>query len=269
MEQRKAKILIYDIECTGHLGYSYGLWDTQIHKVIEYPVMLSFSYCWYDPTKKPEKQKIINRGLIDTDTFRVDPKNDKLLSRELWELFNEADMTLGHNSAQFDDKMARMFFLKNGFNPHSPAKSIDTKRAAKAIGRFGSNSLNYLSEFFGFGSKEKTTHADLWWDCLLGDKTAWRKMKIYNQQDVLLTIKLYLKLRPWIQNHPNMARATNNPEVCPKCASDAGWESAGWRTTNVSRFRRYRCKACGGYASQRRAVDQIDDVKPTFVSFAP
>lgn len=264
MEERKAKILIYDIECTGHLGYSYGLWDTRIHKVIEYPIMLSFSYCWYEPNKK---LKYINRGLIDTDTFKVDPKNDKLLAKELWKLFDEADITLGHNSKQFDDKMARMFFLKHSLPPTSPTKSIDTKQAAKAIGRFGSNSLNSLSDFFGFGQKESVTHADLWWDCLLGNAKAWRLMKKYNQQDVVLTVKLYEKLRPWILNHPNLSRITNKPSACPKCQADDQWESAGWRTTNVSRFRRYRCKKCGGYASQRRSVDQVDDIKPSFVNF--
>lgn len=265
--ERKPKLLIYDIECTGHLGYSYGLWDTNIHKVIEYPIMLSFSYYWYDPEQPVAKRKIINLGLDDFDTFKVDRKNDKLLTTELWKLFNEADITLGHNSNQFDDKMARMFFLKNDLAPTSPTKSIDTKRAAKAIGRFGSNSLNSLSDFFGFGQKSTITHADLWWDCLLGDKKAWKLMKKYNEQDVALTIKLYEKLRPWILNHPNMARLSDNPEACPKCGADDRWESAGWRTTNVSKYRRYRCKDCGGYASRRQAENKDQDIKPTFVNF--
>lgn len=264
MEERKAELLIYDIECTGHLGYSYGLWDTNIHKVIEYPILLSFSYTWYEPGKKPV---IVNRALCDYDTFKVDRKNDKLITKELWDLFNRADITLGHNSNQFDDKMARMFFLKHNLPPTSPTKSVDTKRAAKAIGRFGSNSLNSLSDFFGFGQKSQISHADLWWDCLLGNKKAWKLMKTYNEQDVALTIKLYEKLRPWITNHPNMARLTNKPESCPKCGADDKWESAGWRTTNVTRFRRYRCRECGGYASQRRGADQMEDVKPTYVNF--
>lgn len=265
MEERKAKILIYDIECTGHLGYSYGLWDTQIHKVIEYPIMLSFSYCWYDGSKK-NKQKIINRGLDDMGTFKLDPKNDKLLAKELWQLFNEADITLGHNSYQFDDRMARMFFLKHDLTPPSPAKSIDTKRAAKSIGRFGSNSLNYLSEFFGFGQKEKITHADLWWDCLLGDKKSWSLMKIYNEQDVVLTVKLYEKLRPWITNHPNMARLTNRPDSCPKCGSHK-LQQRGRRYTNVTQYFRYQCQDCKGWCSGRQSFRKDEDIKPEFVNY--
>lgn len=266
MEERKAKILIYDIECTGHLGYSYGLWDTNIHKVIEYPIMLSFSYCWYDPELSIEEQVIYNKGLDDYDTFNLDRKNDHLISADLWRLFNEADVLLGHNSKSFDDKMAKMFFMKNGLNPPSPAKSIDTKLAARMAGRFGSNSLNSLSDFFGFGQKTETTHADLWWNCLLGDLESWRKMKIYNEQDVRLTIQLYVKLRPWILNHPNMARLTNRPDSCPKCGSHR-LHRKGERTTNVSRYFRYKCADCKGWCAGNKAITKDEDVKPSYVNF--
>lgn len=264
MEERKPKILIYDIECTGHLGYSYGLWDTNIHKIIEYPILLSFSYTWYEEGKKPV---FVNRGLIDYDTFKVDPKNDYLITKELWALFNEADITLGHNSNRFDDKMSRMFFLKHSLTPPSPTKSIDTMRAAKAVGRFGSNSLNSLSDFFGLGQKSQTTHASLWWDCLQGDKKSWKKMKSYNCQDVALTVKLYEKLRPWMLNHPNISRLSNKSEACPKCGVEDKMQSRGYRMTNVGKFRRYQCQACAGWCARRTQVDKDSDIKPSFVNF--
>ncbi len=268
--QDKIPFLIYDIECTGHLGYSYGLWDTNIHKVIEYPILLSYSYHWYDPERvyaEGEEPEVINVGIDDFDTFKIDPKNDKLITRDLWEKFNIAGITLGHNSKQFDDKMARMFFLKHNLPPTSPTKSIDTKQMAKAIGRFGSNSLNSLSDFFGMGQKTETTHADLWWNCLHGDLEAWAKMKVYNEQDVRLTIALYEKLRPWMLNHPNMARLNNNAEACPKCGVPDKMQSRGYRLTNVSKFRRYQCQACGGWCSRRIAVEKEYDVKPSYVNF--
>lgn len=264
--EREARILIYDIECTGILGYTYSMWESNVHKVIEYPILLSFSYYWYKPNETEERREYINLGLDDFPTFNLDRKNDRLLTAELHKLFEEADITIGHNSKNFDDKMARMFFLKHDFNPPSPTKSVDTKQAAKAIGRFGSNSLNNLSDFFGFGQKEKTTHADLWWDCLLGDQEAWRKMKIYNQQDVALTIKLYEKLRPWILNHPNMARLNNRPDSCPKCGSHRLYRK-GERFTNVSRYFRYRCEDCKGWCAGAKAFNKEEDVKPSYVNF--
>lgn len=263
MEKRKAKILIYDIECTGTLGYAYGMWDTTIHKVIEQPILLSFSYCWYEDGKKP---KIINRGLIDYGTFKHNHKDDKALAKDLWNLFNEADITLGHNSKSFDDKMARMFFLKHDFTPPSPHKSIDTKLMAKQVGRFGSNSLNNLSDFFGFGQKSETTHASLWWDCLQGKQKSWNLMKTYNQQDVALTVKLYEKLRPWINNHPNLARLEGRPDGCPRCSSPR-LHQRGKRYTNVSVYFRYQCQDCNGWCAGRQAFRKDEDVKPTYVSY--
>lgn len=265
MEQ-KPKILIYDIEVTGHLGYSYGLWDTNIIKVVEYPILLSFSYMWYEEGKK---NKIRNIGLIDFPDYKKDRKNDKAISEALWKLFNEADVTLGHNSVQFDDKMANMFFLKHRLAPPPPHKSIDTKQAAKSIGRFGSNSLNSLGDFFGIGQKTKETHADLWWDCLLGDTKAWEKMKRYNQQDVALTCKLYEILRPYIKNHPNMARLANMPDSCPNCmAPGHQMQRRGTRVTNVGKFRRYQCQKCGHWCARRIGMTKDEDVKPTYINYS-
>lgn len=265
MQEKKVKLLIYDIEVTGHLGYSYGIWDTNIHKVVEYPILLSFSYMWYEEGQKP---KIINKGLIDYPNYKKDHKDDSAITEDLWKLIDEADITLGHNSIQFDDKMANMFFLKHNLRPPAPHKAIDTKRAAKAIGRFGSNSLNSLGDFFGIGQKTKETHADLWWDCLLGDTKAWSKMKKYNQQDVLLTMKLYERLRPYITNHPNMARLANRPDSCPNCtAPGEHMQRRGTRVTNVGRFRRYQCQKCGHWCARRTGMDKTEDVKPTYVNY--
>lgn len=263
---RKPKILAYDLECTGVLGYSYGTYETNIHKVIEQPILLSFSYAWYESGKKP---KIICRTLADTDTYGVDPKNDKLLIKELWELFDEADVTLGHNSRSFDDKVANMFFLKHRLGPVPPHKQLDTKIMAGSIGRFPSKSLNNLSDFFGIGQKSTTTHADLWWDSISGGKEgrkAMKKMAAYNNQDVKLTIELYEILRPYFKNHPVLSRLSNDDSACPRCGSH-DYRVRAYRTTNVSRYHQFSCNNCGGFFSDRKAItEKQGDIKPSFVN---
>lgn len=269
VELRTPKILAYDIECTGLLGYTYGTYETSVHKIIEQPILLSFSYAWYEPGKTP---KIICRTLADTDTYDLDPKNDRLLVRELWELFNECDVTLGHNSKAFDDKMTVMFFLKHRFNPTPPRKQLDTKVMAQSIGRFPSKSLNNLSDFFGIGQKTTTTHADLWWDSVNGGdagRKAMKKMATYNNMDVKLTIKLYEILRPYFKNHLNLARLSNEQMACGRCLSKNTRIKSYRRdrTTNVSRYRQYYCENCKGYFSDRKAISEKDgDVKPAYVN---
>jgi len=265
-EIRKPKILAYDIECTGLLGYSYGTYQVNVHKIIEQPILLSFSYAWYENGKKP---KIKCRTLADTSTYKKEPKNDALLAKELWDLFEEADVTLGHNSKSFDDKMSNMFFLKNSLPPVPPHKQLDTMRMAQSIGRWPSKSLNNLSDFFGIGSKTTTTHADLWWDSINGGKEgqkAMKKMAAYNNQDVVLTIKLYEILRPYYRNHPVLSRISGEWDACPKCDS-YDYRIKSYRTTNVSRYHQYVCSSCNGYFSDRKAITEKEgDIKPSFVN---
>lgn len=262
-EERKPKILIYDIECTGILGYSYSVWEANIHKIVEQPILLSFSYAWYG-----EKPKIVCRTLADMATYTKNPKNDALLVAELWQLINKADVTLGHNSKAFDDKMANMFFMKHGLNPPKPHQQLDTKVMAKATGRFPSNSLNNLSDFFGIGQKTTTTHAELWFDSITGGedgRRAMKKMKTYNNQDVNLTIQLYEILRPWYTTPVNLARIANLEFACPVCmASD--YSKQGTRPTKTSRYQQFKCNKCQHWFNDRNAIKKKDgDVQPQFV----
>jgi hypothetical protein len=267
---RQPKLLAYDIECTGILGYSYGVWDTNIHKVIEQPILLSFSYAWVDVNRLNEPDympKIKCVTLANTDTYKVDPKNDKLLIEQLYRLFSEADLTLGHNSKQFDDKMANMFFIKHKMKPVVPHQQLDTKLIAKQIMRLPSYSLNYLSGFLDRGAKTETTHADLWFDSIGGGKEgikAMKKMAIYNNQDVRLTIADFKDLYPWYRSPVNLLRLANLEYACPHCMS-FNYHQEGTRPSGTGRYQRYQCNDCGGWFSERTAIRKSDgDIQPAF-----
>lgn len=268
-EPRESKLLAYDIECTGVLGYSYGVWDTNIHKVVEQPILLSFSYAWYTIGKKP---KIVCRTLADMDTYKVNPKDDSLLVKELWDLFNQTDVTIGHNSKQFDDKMANFFFLKHRLSPVVPHQQLDTKLMAKQIMRSPSNSLNYLSDFFNLGQKTETSHAQLWWDMICGGEAgvkAAKKMAIYNNQDVKLTIDNFEILNPWYRSSVSLLRISNLEFACPHCLQSK-YHNEGTRTTKTGRYQRYKCDnpECNGWFTANNAIKKKDgDIKPAVASY--
>lgn len=266
------KVLAYDIECTGLLGYSYGVWDTNIHKVLEQPILLSFSYAWVDVTKLADPDympKIKCVTIAQTITYGVDPKNDKLLVEQLYQLFTEADVTLGHNSKAFDDKMANMFFIKHRMKPVVPHQQLDTKIIAKQIMRLPSYSLNFLSDFLGKGRKTETTHADLWWDIITGGpagKKAAKKMAIYNNQDVKLTIDDFKELYPWYKSPVNLLRIANLEYACPHCL-DSNYHREGTRATKTQRYARYKCDNCQGWFSDLSAIKKNEgDIKPAVSS---
>lgn len=272
LEPREPKLLVYDIECTGLLGYSYGMWETNIHRVMEYPILLSFSYAWYDPSKLDDPDympKVHCRTLADMPSYDLDPKNDELLVSELWALRNEADVLIGHNSKAFDDKVANTFFLKHDMTPPSPVQQLDTKIMAKQVGRFPSNSLNELARFFGLGEKTEMTHADLWFASICGGdagRKAMKKMRTYNNQDVVLTIGVYKKLKPWYRTPVNFARLANVELACPSCLK-SDYHQEGTRATKTGRYQRFQCNNCFHWFSDRSAIRESEgDIKPKFVS---
>jgi len=239
-----AKILIYDLETSPILGWTYGLWQTNVIKAEKQPIIMSYSYMWYD-------DKVIHHE-------RLQPKDlkkwsDRKLAVSLRDLFNEADIVIAHNANRFDNKVSNAAFLRNGLNPSSPYKTIDTLQVARSVAKLTSNSLNSLGEIFGLGTKSEINHGQLWHKCLMNDKESWDLMEIYNNQDVELLCALYEKLRPYIKNHPNLGDIEQINGVCPKCLSK-NLKKEGTHARRNGRVQSYSCNDCGGWCSESSIV---------------
>jgi hypothetical protein len=103
----------------------------------------------------------------------------------------------------------------------------------------------------GVGQKVDTGGFNLWINYLAGDKQARQDMIDYNAQDVLLLEEVYLKLRPWMNNHPNIGLFNDDDaEQCPKCGSKhIHWR--GHAYTTGGRYPRFQCQDCGGWGRGR------------------
>ncbi len=79
------------------------------------------------------------------------------------------------------------------------------------------------------------------------------EMRKYNIQDVAATEKLYLKMRPWIEGHPNLATydASGLKTQCPKCGSDH-LQRRGTYVTQTGSYARMHCQSCGGWSRARK-----------------
>lgn len=248
---KKPKILFYDIETSPLEIHTWGLYDQNSLNMIKDWTLMSFAYKWGG-----EKSiKVLARP-----DFK--DKTDKTLVKALWKLIDEADILIGHNSDAFDNKKATAKFIEHGLTPPSPSQTVDTCKVAKKYFRFTSNKLDDLGKLLGVGRKEKTGGIDLWLECIAGSKSAWAKMKKYNKQDVALLERVYLKLLPWINNHPNVAFLADKVDACPKCGSE-NLQRRGYHCSKTQKYRRINCGDCGGWCRERVAETVV---KPRVVN---
>jgi uncharacterized protein YprB with RNaseH-like and TPR domain len=234
----KARILYLDIENTPLIGYTWGLWETNVIRKQQESFLLCAAYKWAG-----EKSVHIT-AQIDSPTYDKDRTNDKNVLLALWKLLDEADIIVGHNLARFDLPKINTRFIAHGLTPPSPYKVVDTLKVARRYFKFDSNKLDDLGEYLKLGRKLETGGFDTWLDCMAGDKKAWAKMIKYNKQDITLLEQIYLKFLPWIENHPYIQ---NELYECPNCSSDKV-QMRGKGMLAGGKFRRkYQCQACGSW----------------------
>jgi len=229
------RLLLFDIETSPNLAYIWEKYEQNALSIEKEREMLCFAYKWLGQSKirAHSKQEMTERQLL----------------RKLQQLFDEADIVIGHNSDAFDIKMANAFFIKNGLKPPSPYKTIDTLKIARSKFRFNSNKLTDLGKYLNLGEKIETGGFKLWLNCLKGDKKSWKLMIKYNKMDVELLEKVYLKLSPWAKNTP----AVNSGLQCPNCGSEK-IQMRGWNINKVFKSRRFQCQNCGRWSSSNQRI---------------
>lgn len=232
----ESRVLLLDIETFPNEGYFWGgLYEQHIIRVTKYWSICCFSAKWLG-----DKKSI---------TLSLEEATEAQLLQRLWELLDEATVVIAHNGDQFDLPKIHTRFAVNMMLPPSPYQTVDTKKAAKRFFGFTSNSLANLCEQLGIGKKMDTGGFDLWTDCMAGVKRAWQKMRQYNRHDVVLLEGLYLRLRPWIVNHPNVSPRL---DACPKCASGQ-LQRRGYTRSLTRVYQRWQCQSCGGWTRSTRA----------------
>lgn len=236
-----ARIAIFDIETAPSLGFVWGKYDQNVIAFDKNWYILSYSFKWLD---EPE---IFVRGLPDYPGYKKDPTNDYELVKDMWHVFDDADIIVAHNGDNFDVKKSNARFITHDLPPPKPFKTVDTLKLARKHFKFDSNKLGDLGQYLELGGKLTTTGWALWRGCMNGDPEAWTRMKEYNAQDVALLEKIYIKLRPWATNHPNL-NLYSEQEGCPNCGG-LHTQRRGFSHAKVQTRQRWHCQDCGTWYS--------------------
>lgn len=249
----KPRILIYDIESSPLITYNWTRWSD--HGVIDVKqewFLLCVTWKWLGESG-------VNYCGLNSfkSAFKNDPTDDIRLAQKIHALFEEADVTIAHNNDKFDKRKSNARFLLNGLSPPSPYKTIDTLKVARRHFALSSNSLNELTKMLGFGEKAKHPGFSMWRGCMQGCEKSWAQMERYAKKDVVLLEKIYKKLLPWIDNHPNYGLYSNTDEpTCTNCGS-LKLIKRGTSYAYTQAYQRYQCTACGKYSKSTKSMKSV------------
>jgi len=170
-------------------------------------------------------------------------RDDSRILKSIWDMLDEADIVIAHNGDRFDIRKLNARFIANDMLPPSTYKSIDTLKIARKEFAFSSNKQDFLTKHFGLAEKLDTDF-QLWIDCMNGNSKQLDKMLDYNRRDVVGLEQVYLKLRPYIKNHPNVGVIMDS-NSCPSCGSESLEPLQATYFTSSNEFMSYRCNGCG------------------------
>lgn len=231
------KILLLDIETKPAQAYvwrAYGEQNIGVEQVIDSGGVICVGAKWLG-----EKQTYLYSDW--------EHGHDEMLIA-IHEMMSYADAIVTYNGDRFDLPKLQGEFLLAGLGPTPPCTSIDAIKAVRKFGFF-MNKLAFIGPLLSQGAKVETGGFSLWTKVMEGDKTAQGKMARYCVQDVVLLEKLYLKIRPFIKNHPHLGKVGANQ--CGACGSHSV-QSRGTRRTRAFKVQRLHCQDCGSWQDGKR-----------------
>lgn len=189
--------------------------------------------------------------LDDPKRFKKCYFDDYVVVKALHDLMHEVDVIVAHNGDNFDWKMFTARCIFHDLPPPPRPLMIDTLKVARSCFKFEANDLRYLARFLGV---EEKGQAPDWELIAIGDEKEIKLCASYNKQDIRALEPIYLKLRPYMKNHPNVNAAHRLPvDVCPTCASP-NIILRGFHVTRSGKKQRMQCQECGAWCQEKKSL---------------
>lgn len=190
----KPKILIFDIENSAHLCFSFDTWDARINPDdIEVPSYIyCISYRWYG------QKKIHTISIRNFPLFKKDIHSDREVLKAFAKVWAEADIVVGHNIKKFDIKKINWRLDKHKLPPYEHKKIYDTLLIDRQYFGRPHHSLDAVAKDRGYVRKivnEKGLSKRCWY----GDVKALKEMETYNRRDVLINTLAFEDDMPFLK----------------------------------------------------------------------
>ncbi len=231
---RPPRILFFDIETAPITGYTWGIYEQSVIKVLQNWFVLSYA----------AKFNNDDRFFYLDQRFANPIEDDFQLLCGVHHLLSECDILVGHNSQKFDIKKLNARFIKHDLPPVNHFQHIDTLKIARKHFAFTSNKLADLAKFLDC-DVQKSTHAkfpgfSMWDECMKGNQEAFQEMEDYNKMDVEVLIAVYNKLAKW---EPTINFQSFYYSPTCSCGNTKFYKD-GFKYTRQGKFQVRRCSVC-------------------------
>lgn len=245
MDNKLPKTLIFDIETAPMRAYVWGRWKQNIS--LSQTISEWFILCW--------SAKWLNSDDVISDCLTSEEAKEEFdyrIVKHLWDLIDEADIVVAYNGKKADIPWMNTRFIYWGIEPPTTYKVVDPCETARKVFDFSSNKLDALAGYFNIPHKMGTDFS-LWDNACRGDGKSLNYMSLYCSKDVEILERVYLKLLPWVNNHPNITNLTStNKVICSHCGStDVRLLPNKYYYTALGKYSLYRCDKCHSLSKGR------------------
>lgn len=235
-KQKDPRVLIWDIEASdlkGNFGFVFCI-----------------GYKWLGE----KKTHLIS--IRDYPAFNRDITDDRAVLKAFAKVMEEADLMVTHYGQRFDYPFLNTRCMIHGMKPMPSVPHVDTWRIAKYKLALHSNRLDTLSRVIPVsGVRELKTplEAPQWMKGRAGHVPSIRYIEAHCRADVRVLEDVYVKIRPFSSNLPNLAKHQDGVFGCPACGSEKV-HARGYHLTAHGKRRRYQCQGCGQWFSAPRRI---------------
>ena len=233
-----SKIIVFDIETSPVIANTWTLYP----KYLSHDNIIQDWFIICAAWKEVGKDKV--------HAVKIDKLGDDYnVVKTLRDALAEADVIVGHYIDKFDIKKLNTRLIYHGLDPLPKIPTVDTKKEACKIGAFTSNKLDYLSKIL-LGEGKIQVEFGLWLEVMKGSKKALKEMVEYNKVDVIRNEGVYLKLRPFMKNHPHRGAMIGEERNCScRACGSTNVKKNGIRHTAAGlKKQEIQCRECHSYS---------------------
>ena len=210
-----AKIMIYDIETSRAKADLWWSGKQYVHsrQIFEEPKIITISWKW------------VGSDTVYKLAWDMETHSDKELVRTFLGEYNKADMIIGQNNDNFDNRWINARAMKYNFDVNMHVKSYDLMKLSKRAFRLLGYSMDYMTKFADITNKSGHEGMVMWEMIERGTPEQQveyiEKMMDYNVDDVIATEAMYLRFRKYF-GHKTHIGVLEGGEAhsCPACGAE-------------------------------------------------